>query len=175
MILVCFILLCLICLVKIVNNNDIIKEKQKSTEDKANIKNARKVYSNSKTAQILLILVGVTILIIILCQFTKIDTIIINYFSSDFYEEDFFKMNYYYLPAFLLVIRQIIIEVKVSEFLYKYFNVTEEEINTKDLIKGILYKKKPANNKEQAKEEIETQVSDTSTLPEEQRDEEAKN
>ncbi len=143
MILIILIFLILIYLVKVSNNHDIIKEHCKTEENKANVKNAKKVFNKTKYSSALLILSLLSLIIIIICQFTKLDTIIIDYFSVDFYTEDFFNINYYYLPAFLFISRQIIIEVKISEFLHKYFEVVEEEVNSADLIKNILYKKKP--------------------------------
>lgn len=142
MVLIILIFVLLICVVKIVSNNDMIKEHSKTPEDKANVKNAKRVFSNAIYANILIIAAAIITLLIVLCQFTTLDTILINYFSTDFYKDDFYNVNFYYIPAFIILTRKIIIEVKISEFLHKYFNVIEEEVNTKELIQNVLYKKK---------------------------------
>ncbi len=155
MILGILIFLILICVVKISSNLDLVKNNSKTSEDKANYRNAVKFYNTSNYALGILVLAIIIIIVLVICQFTELDTVVINYFKVDFYTEDFFKSIYYYIPAFMLVIRQIIVEVKISEFLYKYFKVTEEEVDTKDLVRNILYKKKPV-----AQDEVKVEVKD---------------
>lgn len=151
MILVILIFLVLLCFVKISNNNDIIDAKCETVEDQANVKNAKKVFSRARYSIIMLIISIFFILLIIICQFTNLDTIVINYFSVDIYQADFFNANYYYIPIFLLISRQILLEVKLSEFLHKYFEVKEEEISTKEVIHNLLYKPKEPDPNEMNK------------------------
>lgn len=165
MILVILIFLILICFVKISNNQEIIKNNCHTEEDKANVKNAKKVFGKARYSIIMLILSFILLIAIIICQFTKIDTMIINYFSADFYVDDFFNVNYYYIPAFLIVCRKIIVEVKISEFLHKYFKIVEEEISSKEVIHSILYKKKKVEVKEETKEENKASENISNTTP----------
>lgn len=171
MILVILIFLVLLYFVKVSNNNDIIDTKCETVEDQANIKNAKKVFSRARYSIIMLIISIIFILLIVICQFTNLDTVIINYFSVDIYQADFFNANYYYIPIFLLISRQILLEVKLSEFLHKYFEVKEEEISTKEVIHTLLYKPKVSNSNEnnkvtppENKQESETKAEETETL-----------
>lgn len=172
MILVILIFLILICLVKISNNQDIIKNHCKTRDDKANVKNAKKVFGHARYSIIMLIISIISVVIILICQFTTIDTVIINYFSVDIYEADFFNHNFYYVPVFLIICRQIIIEVKLSEFLHKFFNVVEEEISGKEVIKSYLYKKTPS--KKNPETEVETLEETLPNKQEETKPEETK-
>ncbi len=182
MILVILIFLVLVCLVKVSNNHDLIKANCKTPEATANVKNAKKVFNREKYS-IAFFAIGVLLIIfIVICQFTTLDTIIINYFSADFYTEDFFNSYLYYIPAFILVSRKILVEVKMSEFLHKYFEVVEEEISSAEVLKSILYKKKPAatppsdgkdaKNEDAVKDEGATKdEAKTADVKEEQKDE----
>lgn len=153
------IFLILLYIVRISNNKDIIKENSKDIiTDKANIKNARKYYSKKKLFKFLLYISVLILIVIILCDFTDIEYQIIDFFSTDFSTEQDINKQLYLLPIYILVIRGIILEVKVGDFLFKYFKV-EEPILEENPLKSILYKKpKPdkqdiqkeqSNNKEQ--------------------------
>lgn len=153
------IFLILLYIVRISNNKDIIKENSKDIiTDKANIKNARKYYSKKKLFKFLLYISILILIVILLCDFTDIEYQIIDFFSTDFSTEQDINKQLYLLPIYILVIRGIILEVKVGDFLFKYFKV-EEPILEENPLKSILYKKpKPdkqniqkeqSNNKEQ--------------------------
>ena len=94
MILIILIFLILLCIVKVSNNNDLIKANVKTPEDNANVKNAKKVFRKAKYFIFMLVLSIIILISVMLCQFTTIDTFIIDYFSTDFYKEDFFNINY---------------------------------------------------------------------------------
>ena len=146
------IILILLCIVRISNNNDLIKENSKDKKnDLENVKNARKYFSNKKTFKCLLIASIISIIIIIICDFTSIDAAIIDYFSTDIYQEKELNKVLYLVPIYIFVIREIIIEVKIGDFLFKYYKV-EEPVLEENLLKTILYKK-PTNNQVQTKKE----------------------
>ena len=136
-------LICLIIIemIKKSNNDDLIKENCKSQEQYENIKNAKKVFHQTKTANFLLILAIATLIIFILCDFTSIEATIIDYISADFFDETKFDRTLYFVPFYILIAREIIIQVKIGEFLLKYFNV-KEPVLEENIIKTILYKKK---------------------------------
>ena len=139
--------LIVIYIVKKSGNDDIAKQHSKTPSDKANVANARKVYRRATTEKILLIATIVSIIVLVLLQFTDIGYIIEDYISPDFVERREFNPMYYLLPCYLFVTRIIIVEVRVGDYIYKYFNLEEPEldVNAKELIKSMLYKKsKPA-------------------------------
>ena len=178
MLIIVLIFIILLYLVKVSNNKEVIKKNCKTDYDKANIKNAKKVYSKSKLSIILLVLSLVSLIVLILCQFTNIDAIIIDYFMTDFYEEKAFNYNLYLIPAYIIICRETLIQVNLADYLFKYFKVEEEQIEGKELIKSILYKKKksqPTKNEniEQLEENDITETSDKKTI-QVQNDEEKK-
>ncbi len=67
-----FIALCFIYYLKIMSNKDIVKQGCKTEQDKANVKNARKTYSTTKTAYFLLALAILSLIVVLLIQFTNI-------------------------------------------------------------------------------------------------------
>lgn len=141
------IFLILLYIVRISNNKDIIKENSKDIiTDKANIKNARKYYSKKKLFKFLLYISILIVIVILLCDFTDIEYQIIDFFSTDFSTEQDINKQLYLLPIYILVIRGIILEVKIGDFLFKYFKV-EEPILEENPLKSILYKK-PKTNKQ---------------------------
>lgn len=165
--------LVLLYLVRISNNQDLIKENSKDKiTDTANIKNARKYFSNKKTFKILLALTIISLIIIIICDFTSIEAKVIDYFAYNYYKEEKLDRTLYFLPLYLIVIRQIILEVKIGDFLFKYYKV-DEPVLEENLLKMLLYKKSPQlnpqptketpkENKEENKEEIKEEIKEES-------------
>lgn len=144
------ILLCLIVLyiIKLNSNADVIKENCTTDSDAVNIKNGQKVFYKSRESVILLVAFFLTLGICLIFNFTNIGYAIIDYFSIDFYDPGKFNYAYYLIPVYILIIREIIVQVKIGDFLYKYFKVQEPELENgaiKSMVKGILYKKKPDN------------------------------
>lgn len=125
------------------NNEDIIKENCKSKEQLANINNAKKVFSKTKVSNIVLILDLLILIIFLICDFTSLDAQIIDYISSDFYTESDFDRTLYFIPIYIYIARLIYNQVKYGEFLLKFFNV-KEPVLEENLIKTLLYKKKPS-------------------------------
>lgn len=160
LVIIAFIILALLiitCALRICNNEDLIVKNCKSETDLANIKNAKKVFRKMKTYKYLLILFYLSIIILLICAFTDFDTKIIDFISTEFvYEEDMvFNNNYFFIPVYILVIRELLIQVKIGEFLLKYFN-TEEEQPQEINLKALLYKKPKKKEKTQTKQEINT-------------------
>lgn len=128
-------------LIKKSNNDDLIKENCKNQEQYENIINAQKVYHRTKLSKILIAITALILIIFILWDFTSIEVAIIEFISPEFYTETPFDRTLYFIPIYVLVAREIIIQVKIGEFLLKYFNV-EEPVLEENIIKSILYKKK---------------------------------
>lgn len=137
-------ILILVCAIKISNNNDLIANNCQSENDLENIKNAKKVFRKAKTYNYLLIAVFLSIIVLIICAYTDIDYKIIDFISIELVEEQdvVFDFNFFFLPLYIFVIREILIQVKIGEFLLKYFDAKEPELKFNDnIIKNILYKK----------------------------------
>lgn len=120
------IFLILLYIVRISNNKDIIKQNSKDQiTDKANIKNARKHFANKKTFKYLLLLTILLTIVFLISDFTSIEAEVIDYFALDFYQEQEFNRILYLIPIYIVVVRNIILEVKMGEFLFKYYKVDE--------------------------------------------------
>lgn len=145
MILFVLILLTAMYIIKLITNKDLVHDYGKDELDIANYKNARKYYAKTRTSIVVLIAAIALIIGLLLCDFTSIDASIIDYFSADFYTENELDRTLYYLPIYLYIIRLLVIEVKVGDYLYKYFKVDEPVLEENPLksinVKNILYKK----------------------------------
>lgn len=143
--------LIILVIIRISNNKDLINSHSKNEIDIANIENAKKVFRRSKTSNYFLIGTISIFIVLLLCNFTDIDYKIIDYISADFVDNPSFSYYLYLIPIYLLVIREIFIQVKIGEFILKFFKVEEEEINLKDevikpILKSALYKKPSSSN-----------------------------
>jgi hypothetical protein len=123
----------LVYLVKKSSNSEVIKENCKSPNDKANVINARKVYNNTITSKVLLIASFVVLVFVILLKFTPLEYVIRDYISSDIEEQKDFSYLIFLAPAYIFVSRLIINEVKLGDFLYKFFKVKEPELEENPL------------------------------------------
>lgn len=141
--------------IRISNNNDLINTHSQNEQDLANIANAKKVFRRSKTSNYILLGTILLLAILLLCNFTDLDYKIIDYVAIDIVEEPEFNNYFYFVPVYLLVIREIFIQVKIGEFLLKFFKVEEQELNIKEEVleplKSTLYKKVPQQNIETSK------------------------
>ncbi len=159
------ILLIGICYIKYVGNKDLIKNHCKTEEDKENAKNARKVYSSTKTTKALLIASGLSLIIVILLKFTNIDYTIRDFISSDLIEKRKFSYLYFLIPLYILVSRQIIIEVNIGDFLYKFFNVEEPQL-PEGTFKSLLLKKGGSKEKASFEEMLKQKEMEMQAMPE---------
>ena len=126
-----------VCYIKYIGNKELIKNNCKTEIDKENAKNARKVYSSTKTTKALLILSFVSLVIVFLLKFTDIDYIIRDFISADLIEKRNISYLTFLIPFYILISRQIIIEVNLGDFLYKFFNVEEPQLE-EGAIKSLL-------------------------------------
>lgn len=147
------IVLVLLILVRDSNNNDIIRENCKSQADLDNIINAKKTFGKTKLSTILLITSIIILIILLICNFTKLDDLLIDYFSFELYEQKEFNYNLYFIPVYIFIVRQILIEVKTSEFLLKLYQVTEPKLEENPL-KSLLFKKKKSQKKEETNDQV---------------------
>ncbi len=124
-------------------NNDLIAKNNKTIVDTANVNNAKRFYHNNKGATISLIIGIILILFCIICEFTDIERRILDFLSTDFVYEAQLDRKFYFIPVYFLITREIYIQVKISEYLQKFFDdkEKEEKIDLKNInIKKILYK-----------------------------------
>ena len=173
----------IVWLVKKSSNAEVIKENCKNPNDKANVVNARKVYNNTITSKVLLIASFAAVIFCILLKFTSLEYVIRDYISSDIVEEKDFSYLIFLAPAYIFVSRLIINEVKLGDFLYKFFKV-EEPVLEENPLKSILFKKatktpeetpenaqqeetKPEEKKEEIKEEEKKEETPKEELPKE--------
>jgi len=159
------ILLIGICYIKYIGNKELIKNNCKNEEDQNNAKNARKVYSSTKTSNVILILSGLSLIIVLLLNFTNIDYAIRDFLSTEFVEKREFSYYSYLIPIYILVCRQIVIEVNLGEFLYKFFNVEEPEMDN-TIIKNILSKKNKSQEKLSFEEMLRQKEQEIQSMPE---------
>lgn len=135
-------LLIILCAIRMINNDDLIVNNCKSETDLANINNAKKVFRKAKTYNYLLLAIYASIVILLICAFTDIDYHVINFISLDIVtpEDVEFNINYCFLPIYIYIVREILIQVKIGEFLLKYFK-TDEPVLEENILKSLLYKK----------------------------------
>lgn len=146
LLIIILVILILLVIVRYSNNMDLVKNNSKDINlDKLNVKNARKYFNKQKTFVVLFWVAIFSFIAILFCHQTRIDTIIIDYFSIGFYEEQEFNKALYLFPIYVLVIRELIIDVKIGDFLFKYYKVKEPELE-EGLLKAILFKKKPSDS-----------------------------
>ncbi len=148
-ILIVLILILGIYYVKYQTNIDLMNENAKEDIDDANYRNARKYYIKTRTAKVVLLASILSLIVCIICDFTSIDAKVIDYFSDGFYKEQKFDRIYYFIPLYLFAVRLLVIEVKVGDYLYKYFKVEEPEENPlKNIdVKKIIMKQPPKKKK----------------------------
>lgn len=152
LLIIILIMLFFLVYIRISNNNDLIYNNTKDETDIANINNAKKVFRKSKTANNLFLASLLLLIILMICNFTDIDYKIIDFVAIDFVDELEFDYYLYLIPIYILAIREVFIQVKIGEFLLKYFKVEEVEIKiTEEVIKPLLYKKPKKTTKNEEK------------------------
>ncbi len=154
-----------VCYIKYMGNKELIKNNCKTEVDKDNAKNARKVYSSTKTSKALLILSFVSLIIVFLLKFTDIDYIIRDFVSTELIERRSISYLAFLIPFYILVSRQIIIEVNLGDFLYKFFNVEEPQLE-EGAIKSLLFKKSTAKEKATFEEMLKQKEAEMQSMPE---------
>lgn len=154
--LIVLIFLTLIYIVRISNNNDIIKNNAKTVEQIQYIKKEKKKYFKTTSFKILTIASIISLIIFLLMDFTNLDYVLADYFSTQFVTEQEFNRLYYFVPAYIMISNLIYTQVTIGDFLLKFFQTQEEELDikiNKDTLMGLLYKKKPNQNNEQENSE----------------------
>ena len=77
------IVLILIGLVRYSNNKDLINHNCQDELTLANVNNAKKVLRKSKTYNVLFIIAAISLIIILICNFTDLDDALIDYISIE--------------------------------------------------------------------------------------------
>lgn len=141
------------------NTDDLIKEANMTTEEqKKNFNENVLLIKSTKFSCILLGATLLSILLILLIRQTDIDLFFIKYFDSVLIKEGLnIPITWYALPFFILVIRGIIVEVNIGDYIKKTYNLTEVEVDVKGEVKNLLKKKKPTTN-DSPSQNIEQQI-----------------
>lgn len=130
------------------NTEDLIKEANITTEEQKNSFNENVLLIKStKFSCTLLGLTFLSTLLILLIRQTDIDLFFIKYFDTVLAKEGLnVPITWYALPFFILIIRGIIVEVNIGDYIKKTYNLTEVEVDVKGEVKNLLVKKKPSTN-----------------------------
>lgn len=128
------------------NTDDLIKEANLTTvEQKKEFNENVLLIKSTKFSCILLTATLISIIAILLIRQTDIDLFFIKYFDNILVKEGLnLPITWYALPFFILVIRGIIVEVNIGDYIKKTYNLTEVEVDIKGEVKNLLVKKKPS-------------------------------
>ena len=126
------------------NTADLIKQANIETDEQEDaFDDAVEEIKSTKLTCIFLAISLISIIVIVLIRYTTIELFFMNYFGSEWFREDItISMAYYGVPFFALIIRGIIIQVNIGDYVKKNFNLHEEEVNIKDEAKKLLFKPK---------------------------------
>lgn len=129
------------------NTDDLIKKANLNSEQTTLLDTEIINAKTSKIACLLYLIALITLIIIGLIRLTSIEIKFMNYFGTGInHKEIIIPIIWYIAPFVILTIRGIIIEVNVGDYIQKTYNITEEEVDLKEVtnsLKGLLYKKKP--------------------------------
>lgn len=125
------------------NTNDLIKEANITTKEQKKELNEKTIkIKSTKLSCLFLIICLFSIITIPLIKYTSIELFFLNYFGTGIYKEQIYiPFTWYALPAFILIIRGIIIQVNIGDYVKQNYNLTEIEVDIKKEIKNILIKK----------------------------------
>ena len=139
------------------NTNDLIKQANLNNEQEDAFEDAVLEIKSTKLACSLLAISLVSIITIALIRFTTIELFFMNYFGTGLFRDDItISFAYYGIPFFALVIRGILVQVNIGDYIKKNYNLQEEEVNLLQEGKKLLYKqKKKAPEAPQAGETLE--------------------
>jgi hypothetical protein len=126
------------------NTADLIKQANIETDEQEDIfDDAVLNIKSTKLSCIFLATSLISLIVIVLIRYTTIELFFMNYFGSEWFREDItISLAYYGIPFFILIIRGIIVQVNIGDYVKKNFNLHEEEVNIKDEAKKLLFKPK---------------------------------
>lgn len=156
LLLIILILLVLVYIVRVSNNNDIIKANAKTVEQMQVINGEKKKQHLTKVSKLLFAISILSLIVFLLMDFTSLDYFFADYFSAEFVNEQEFDRLLYFVPAYVMITNLIYTQVNIGDFLLKFFKTQEEELDikiNKDALMGLLYKKKPVTEEEQKSSE----------------------
>lgn len=165
-----YILLSLILLLYVVrrsNTSDLYKLANITTDEQINNYNdSILTIKSTKFSCLLLLCALISLVTITLIRHTKIELFFMNYFGTGIFRDDIsIHYAWYALPFFIIIIRGIIIEVNIGDYLKKNYNLTEEEISAKEAVKGLLFKPKKQTEEIETLEELNVQHIEQVTPP----------
>lgn len=137
------------------NTDDLIKEANITTnEQKKEFEDKVIDIKSTKFSCLLLLACLLSIIVIAIIRHTSIELFFIQYFDNALRKEEMYiPLAWYALPFFIIVVRGIIVEVNIGDYIKKSYNLTEVEVDVKGEVKNLLVKKKTPTNESS---EIET-------------------
>lgn len=172
MIYILIIFIFLIYLVRKSNTEDLIKQANLTTDQQKNDLEEKTIkYKTTKFSCLLFTIALISLVTIASIRLTSIETKFLDYFGTGInHKEMIIPIIWYITPFFILVIRGILIEVHVGDYVLKTYNLKEEEIDTKEAlntVKGLFYKKAPTSTPTPVSNEEQNLVDEHSpTTPE---------
>lgn len=155
----------LIYLVRKSNTDDLIKQANITTEDQKNkLEEETLKYKTTKFSCLLFSIALISLVAVAAIRLTSLEVAFLDYFGTGInHKEIHIPLIWYITPLFVLVVRGIIIEVNLGDYVLKTYNLKEEEIDAKEAlnsIKGMFYKKTPT-----PVATVETQVTQEAPAP----------
>ena len=149
------------------NTSDLIKQANITNDEEINkFEEAVLLIKSTRFSVLLLAITLISIIVIALIRHTTIELFFLNYFGTGIFRDDkTISYTYYALPFFILIIRGIIIEVNIGDYIKKNYALTEEEISVTDAAKSILFKPKKKTEPEIETLELETPAVALPTTP----------
>lgn len=125
------------------NTNDLIKQANLNDEQEDIFEDAVAEIKSTKLSCAFLAISLISTIVIVLIRFTTIELFFMNYFGDGWFREDItISLAYYGIPFFALIIRGIIIQVNIGDYIKKHYNLHEEEVDLKKEAKKLLFKQK---------------------------------
>ena len=147
------------------NTSDLIKQANMTTEEQLDkFEEAVQTIKSTQFSCLLLAICLISLITVGLIRHTSIELFFMNYFGTGIFRDQV-EISYlwYGIPFFSLVIRGIIIQVNIGDYIKKNFDLQEEEINVIAEGKKLLTKPKKKQNttEEQIIETLEPIVTAT--------------
>lgn len=149
------------------NTNDLVKQANLNDEQEDAFEEAVAEIKSTKLSCAFLAISLISIIVIVLIRFTTIELFFMNYFGNGWFREDItVSLAYYGIPFFALIIRGIIIQVNIGDYIKKNYDLHEEEVDLKKEAKKLLFKqKKPTTEAPQSGETLELSTGFVAATP----------
>lgn len=126
------------------NTSDLIKQIDFKTEEQEDeFEEAVITIKSTQLSCIFLAISLISLITIALIRFTSIELFFMNYFGSGIFRDQVeVPLAWYGLPFFALIIRGILVQVNIGDYVKKHYDLHEVEISIREETKKILFSKK---------------------------------